>query len=132
MASLVQKFIVEDAAEASPLMPQRVALVDPQGNPVDLNGAPPAAGSIETAMLKNGAVTAEKIADGVLPAAATAAKAGVVKKSSAVAAVQAPDAAPAASAPTKEEFDKAVAGVNECKRQLNQLIANMKSAGLMA
>lgn len=31
---LVQKFIVEDAEKASPLLPQRVALVDPDGQPL--------------------------------------------------------------------------------------------------
>lgn len=31
---MVQKYVVEDAAKASPLMPQHVALVDPKGKPL--------------------------------------------------------------------------------------------------
>lgn len=34
--SLVQKYIVEDASKASPIMPARVALVTPDGEPVAL------------------------------------------------------------------------------------------------
>lgn len=33
MGDLVQKFIVEDASEASPIMPARCALVRPDGTP---------------------------------------------------------------------------------------------------
>lgn len=31
---MVQKYVVEDASKSSPLMPQHVALVDPDGNPL--------------------------------------------------------------------------------------------------
>lgn len=33
MADLVQKFIVEDASKASPILPQHVCLVTPDGEP---------------------------------------------------------------------------------------------------
>ena len=41
---LVQKMVVEDASKASPIMPQRVALVNPDGTPWA-----PAAASLPTA-----------------------------------------------------------------------------------
>lgn len=34
MAQLVQKFIVEDAGKASSILPQHVALVSPEGEPL--------------------------------------------------------------------------------------------------
>lgn len=105
MGYFVQKYIVEDAETASPLMPQHIALVDSKGKPVQLGSA----------------------------AQATVSMPGTVKKASAVAAVQSPDSAAAAGeAPTKEEFGKVVTELNECKKQLNALLANMKSAGQMA
>lgn len=114
MGYMVQKYVVEDAKKASPLMPQHIALVDPKGRPVQLGGSAPAAGSIDAAKLaenavetskvkdgaitdaklaansvgegniKNGAVTAAKLAAGVLPANATKAKAGLVKQAAKV------------------------------------------------
>ncbi len=114
MGYMVQKYVVEDAKKASPLMPQHIALVDPKGRPVQLGGSAPAADSITTAMLKDGQVTesklaqnavgegnikkdavtaakvkggtltADKLAAGVLPANATKAKAGLVKQAAKV------------------------------------------------
>lgn len=84
MGYMVQKYVVEDAKKASPLMPQHIALVDPKGRPVQLGGSAPAADSITTAMLKDGQVTAAKLAAGVLPANATKAKAGLVKQAAKV------------------------------------------------
>lgn len=106
MANLVQKFVVHKAEEASPLLPQHIALVDEQGG--DWTGG----GAAEVAE-------------------ATTKKAGTVKKASAVTAVSAEDAAEAAESPTKEEFDKLVALANANKAAINALIENMKSAGQM-
>lgn len=106
MAQLVQKFIVEDAKKASPLMPQRIALVDPKGKPVQLGGE--------------------------APGNATAAKPGLVKQGAAVADVKSADAAESAAAPTKEEFAKAVKVANETKKQLNALLKSLKDAGVIA
>lgn len=108
MASLVQKFIVEDVDKASSLMPQHVALVKPDGSAFTGGG-------------------------GASVADATTAKAGIVKKASATAAVASADATEAAGdAPTKAEFDAVVALCNELKAQLNDVITKAKSAGQMA
>lgn len=106
MPSLVQKYVVCDVGEASPLLPQRIALVDESGEPWG----------------------------GAAPAKATTQKEGVVKKASAVTAVASGDATTASSGETVDptEFAAVVALANECKAQLNDLIAKMKSAGLMA
>lgn len=105
MGALVQKMVVEDASKASPLLPQRVALVNPDGTPYS---------------------------PGEAPAAATTSKAGVVRMASAVGQVSEGDAAQAAGdAPTKEEFDAAVALVNSLKAKFNQLISAETSAGQM-
>lgn len=37
MANLVQKFIVEDASKASPILPQHVCFVTPDGEPVGIS-----------------------------------------------------------------------------------------------
>lgn len=73
-----------------------LAVFDASGNPVD----PPtslADGSVTTAKLANNAVTADKIASGVLPTNATKAKAGLVKQAAHV-------NDPAGETPTKDEF----------------------------
>lgn len=79
---------VQDIAE--------LAVFDASGNPVD----PPtslADGSVTTAKLANNAVTATKIASGVLPTNATKEKAGLVKQATHV-------SDPAGETPTKDEF----------------------------
>lgn len=130
--ALVQKFIVEDAAKASSILPQHVALVNTDGSPVTMGGSI-AANSVDTAKIKDGAVTAAKLADDAKPKAATTSAAGIVKKASGVAAVASADIAGAAGAnPTKEEYAKAVALANETKKQLNALIAALKAAGITA
>lgn len=129
--ALVQKFIVEDAAKASSILPQRVALVNPDGTPVSMGGGSIAANSVDTAKIKDGAVTAAKLADDAKPKAATTSAPGIVKKASAVAAVASADIAGAAGAnPTNEEYAKAVALANETKKQLNALLAALKAAGI--
>lgn len=106
-APLVQKFIVEDAEKASSLLPQHVALVSPDGTPWT--------------------------GEGTAPGNATTSEAGLVKKASGVTTVASADATDAASETvTKAEFDAVVAVANETKKQLNDLISNMKTAGQMA
>lgn len=104
---MVQKYIVEDAEKASGLLPMHVALVKPDGTPVNLDG-------------------------GGAPNATTT-TAGLVKKSSGVASVASADATECAgSAPTKAEFDAVVKLANETKKQLNDALAKLKSAGITA
>lgn len=69
----------------------------------------------------------------VLPAATTAALGGV-KKAATVDAVESTDATSTASTDTVSpaEFAAAVTLLNECKKKLNSVIANEKSAGQMA
>lgn len=106
MGALVQKMVVEDPSKASPLLPQRVALVNPDGTPFSGGGAS--------------------------PGAATTSKAGLVKMAAAVSQVSAADAAQAAGdAPTKAEFDAVVALANSLKATLNQLLSAETSAGQM-
>lgn len=81
---------VQDIAE--------LAVFDASGNPV----APPtslADGSVTTVKLANNAVTANKIASGVLPTNATKVKAGLVNQAEHV-------ADPVGETPTKAEFIK--------------------------
>lgn len=124
--ALVQKFIVEDARKASSLLPRHIALLSPDGTPWK------GGGSTEIA---DESITAAKIADGVIPAvpgAATASAQGLVKKASAVTDVASADAAVAAAETvTKAEFDAVVAVANETKKQFNDLLAKMKTAGQM-
>lgn len=110
-------------------------------------GSTPGANSITTAMLQANAVTNDKIADGTIKAAklapgviptppgnASTATAGVVKMASAVANVASADATSTASSETVSptEFAAVVKLVNECKKQLNDLISKAKTAGQMA
>ena len=107
MAKIVQKVIVHEDADASPLLPMDVALYNEDGTPFTGGGA--------------------------APAAATTTTAGIVKKASATNAVASPDAtAAAAETVTKAEFDAVVTLLNECKAQLNDLISKAKTAGQMA
>lgn len=104
--NLVQKYVVHPGAEASDLLPQHVALVKEDGS--DFGG-------------------------GEAPGNATTTAAGLVKKSSAVTAVASADAAEAAGeTPTKAEFNAVVTLLNECKKQLNDMISKAKTAGQMA
>ena len=104
---LVQKVIVHEDADVSPLLPMDVALYNEDGTPFTGGGA--------------------------APAAATTTTAGIVKKASATNAVASPDAtAAAAETVTKAEFDAVVTLLNECKAQLNDLISKAKTAGQMA
>lgn len=85
---------VQDIAE--------LAVFDASGKPADpptSGGGDVADNSVTTAKLANKAVTAAKIADNVLPANATTAKAGLVKQAAHV-------ADPAGETPTKAEFIK--------------------------
>lgn len=104
---IVQKVIVHEDADVSPLLPMDVALYNEDGTPFTGGGA--------------------------APAAATTTTAGIVKKASATNAVASPDAtAAAAETVTKAEFDAVVTLLNECKAQLNDLISKVKTAGQMA
>ena len=104
---LVQKVIVHEEADVSPLLPMDVALYNEDGTPFTGGGA--------------------------APAAATTTTAGIVKKASATNAVASPDATAAADETvTKAEFDAVVTLLNECKAQLNDLISKAKTAGQMA
>ena len=104
---IVQKVIVHEDADVSPLLPMDVALYNEDGTPFTGGGA--------------------------APAAATTTTAGIVKKASATNAVASPDAtAAAADTVTKAEFDAVVTLLNECKAQLNDLISKAKTAGQMA
>lgn len=104
--NLIQKLVVHEGSEASDLMPMHVALVNDDGS--DFGG-------------------------GKAPGNATTTTAGLVKKSSAVSAVASANATAAAgAAPTKAEFDAVVTLLNECKKQLNDLISKAKTAGQMA
>ena len=73
-------------------------------------GSTPGDNSITTAMLQNGAVTAAKIASGVIPGNASTSKAGLVKQAAAVADISA--------APTQQDF--------------NGLLAALRTAGILA
>lgn len=107
MAKILQKVIVHEDADASPLLPMDVALFNEDGTPFTGGGS--------------------------APSDATTSKAGIVKKASNTAAVSSADATQAAGdAPTKAEFDAVVALLNECKAQLNDHLSKVKSAGQMA
>ena len=106
MANLVQKFVVHSVSEASPLLPQHVALVNEDGT---------------------------EFGGGQSVGSATTAKEGLVKKASATEAVSIADAAAAAGETvTKAEFDSVVALCNALKAALNDHMAKAKSAGQTA
>ncbi len=177
--ALVQKMVVHEGADVSPLLPMHVALTTPEGD--DWHGSADVAngsitsekladGAVEADKVKDGAITAQKLASGVVPTelppidgsvttekvsdgaitkaklgpdvdipkaytltAATTEKLGGVKKASAVTAVASADATNAAAdAVTKDEFNKVVAVANETKKQLNDLLSKLKSAGITA
>lgn len=106
-SNIVQKCIVHDDADVSPLLPMHVALFNEDGTPFTGGGD--------------------------APEAATTSTAGLVKKASATTAISSPDAsAAAAETVTKAEFDAVVAVANACKAAVNDLIAKAKTAGQMA
>lgn len=132
MSAMVQKFIVEDAAKASSILPQRIALFSPDGSPVELGGDGAQGPKGDKGDPGPQGPAGKDGAPGVTQAATTTAL-GLVKKASGIAQIASPDAAQsAADAPTKAEFDKAVAVANECKRQLNDLLSKLKAAGVTA
>lgn len=65
MAQLVQKFIVEDADKASSILPQRVALVSPEGDALVLPkkvanpGASPTVAKVVQALVDAGIMEAQ-------------------------------------------------------------------------
>lgn len=69
--------------------------------------------AVTTAKIKDGAVTAAKLASGVLPVNATKAKAGLVKQAATVA-------------------DCAATDVDGCKASINAIIGALKGAGIMS
>lgn len=69
--------------------------------------------AVTTAKIKDGAVTAAKLASGVLPVNATKAKAGLVKQAATVA-------------------DCAATDVDGCKTSINAIIKALKDAGIMS
>lgn len=73
-------------------------------------GSAPGDNSITTAMLQNGAVTAAKIASGVIPGNASTSKAGLVKQAAAISDLSA--------TPTQQDF--------------NGLLAALRTAGILA
>lgn len=104
---LVQKVIVHEDADFSPMLPMDVALFNEDDTPFT--------------------------GGGTAPGNATTTVAGLVKKASATDSVASPDAAAAATETvTKAEFDAVVTLVNECKAQINDLVTKAKSAGQMA
>mgnify|MGYP004550541753 CR=1 FL=1 len=64
--ALVQKFIVEDASKASSLLPQHVALVDAEGNPIPVirqaanPGSSPTVKSVVDALVAAGIMAAQE------------------------------------------------------------------------
>lgn len=141
------KFIRLKAATGKVEVPEGMSAVDAvlmgaDGNAVN-PGSAPAADSITTAMLQDGsvtddkvaqdaigegnikgsavttakikdrAVTAAKLASGVLPVNATKAKAGLVKQAATVA-------------------DCAATDVEGCKTSINKIIKTLKDAGIMS
>lgn len=90
LVKAVSRDPVQDIAE--------LAVFNSSGKPVDLS-ATLADGSVTTVKLANNAVTATKIASGVLPTNATKEKAGLVKQAEHI-------NDPTGETPTKSEFIK--------------------------
>lgn len=113
--------------------PESQATEDVYADNLPSGSATPAAGSVTKAMLASAVQASLDKADTALqavPAAGTAL--GGVKQAAAVSNVASPDATVAAGeAPTKAEFDKLMAEANESKRQLNALLASMRSSGFL-
>lgn len=142
------KFIRLKAATGKVELPEGMPAVDAvlmgaDGNAVQMGGGAPAADSITTAMLqdgsvtndkvaqdaigegnikdvavtaakvKNGTLTADKLASGVLPVAATKTARGLVKQAATVA-------------------DCAATDVDGCKASINAIIGVLKDAGIMS
>lgn len=153
MGYMVQKYIVEDAKKASPLMPQHIALVDPKGKPVQLGGSAPAAGSIDAAKLAENAVETSKVKDGAITDAKLAANsvgegnikndavtAAKVKDGTLTAAKLAAGVLPVAATKTARGLvkqaatvaDCAATDVEGCKASINAIIEALKGAGIMS
>lgn len=157
---LVQKFVVHQPEDASPIMAQHVALVDESGAPYGGSGAATVdtlGGATETGkgLMKAESAEAARAAIGAgtssfsgsyndlsdkpsiptaykLPAATSSALGGV-KQAAATASVASADAAAAAGdTVTKAEFDAVVTLLNEVKKQLNAHLSAAKAAGQMA
>ena len=75
MEGLVQKFVVEDASKASPIMPAHIALVYPDGSPVTLPkaaknpGEKPTVAKLVEALVEAGLMEAEAAAAEAVEAA---------------------------------------------------------------
>lgn len=120
------------------LVAQPVRLVDGAGADIELGGGSPADGSVTNAMLAGG-ITADKLADGVIPevpaapGAATAQAAGLVKLAAVTKLVAAADVpAAAGDTVTKAEYDAMAATVNAIKAAVNGLINASRAAGQAA
>lgn len=107
---MATKFMrVVDGVEA----PAGQAVMDVSIDGLASGGSTPAAGSITNEMLAGG-ITAGKLASGVLPGAATASKAGLVKQAAVVANV---------------ETSGDLAGIGDA---YNNLLESLRDAGIMA
>lgn len=78
MEGLVQKFVVEDASKASPIMPAHIALVYPDGSPVTLPkaaknlGENPTVAKLVEALVEAGLMEADGVAEAEAAEAAEA------------------------------------------------------------
>ena len=102
MGYLVQKYIVEDPGEASPIMPQHVVLVGPDG----ASALPGGASASRAGLVKKAGPVAD-VESGDLVAAS-------------------------GDYVSKAEYDKAVALANELKCKVNELLASLRSAGTIS
>lgn len=143
MGCMVQKYIVEDAEKASPLMPQHIALVDPKGKPVQLGGSAPTDGSIDAAKLADNAVETAKVKDGAITDAKLASNAvgeGNIKDGAVTAAKVAAGVLPGNATKAAPGLVKQAAKVDDCtngdganlKTALNALLKSLRDAGVLA